>query len=147
MTRTSRPPRTSWCRSYKPLFFVSDGKARRLVHRHSASSSVVFKVFFIGLARKKLAGVKRSSLFWPSAGDGEKEIIPFSIGGRLVASHRKSKVRFNIFGWTNRGSWLTRNWQNFVQMGFSLSNWQKVQLNTDLFSDTRHYLFTQKRLD
>ncbi len=61
-------------------------------------------------ARKKLAGEKHSSLFWLSARDGEKEIILFSIGGRLVASHRKSKVRFNIFGWTNRSFWLTPNW-------------------------------------
>ncbi len=30
----------------------------------------------------------------------------------------------------------------FVQMGFSMSNWQKVQLNTDLFSDKQKYLYT-----
>ncbi len=28
-----------------------------------------------------------------------------------------------------------------MQLGFSLSNWQKVQLNTDLFSDTQKYLY------
>jgi hypothetical protein len=30
----------------------------------------------------------------------------------------------------------------FVQLGFSVSNWQKVQLNTDLLSDTQKYLYT-----
>ncbi len=29
-------------------------------------------------------------------------------------------------------------------MGFSVSNWQKVQLNTDLFSDKQKYLYTNK---
>jgi hypothetical protein len=29
-------------------------------------------------------------------------------------------------------------------LGFSLSNWQKVQLNTDLFSDTQKYLYTKE---
>ena len=29
----------------------------------------------------------------------------------------------------------------FVQLGFSVSNWQKVQLNTDLFLDTQKYLY------
>jgi len=34
--------------------------------------------------------------------------------------------------------------KNFVQLGFSVSNWQKVQLNTDLFSETQKYLYTEK---
>ncbi len=32
----------------------------------------------------------------------------------------------------------------FVQLGFSVSNWQKVQLNTDLFLDTQKYLNTDQ---
>ncbi len=32
----------------------------------------------------------------------------------------------------------------FMQFGFSLSNWQKVHLNTDLFSDTQKYLYTNE---
>ncbi len=28
---------------------------------------------------------------------------------------------------------------SFMQLGFSLSNWQKVQFNTDLFLDTQKY--------
>jgi hypothetical protein len=32
----------------------------------------------------------------------------------------------------------------FVQLGFYMSNLQKVQLNTDLFSETREYLYTEK---
>jgi hypothetical protein len=32
----------------------------------------------------------------------------------------------------------------FVKLGFSMSNWQKVQLNTDLFSDMRKYLYTNQ---
>ncbi len=31
----------------------------------------------------------------------------------------------------------------FMQLGFSLSNWQKVQLNDDLFSDTQKCLYTR----
>jgi hypothetical protein len=31
---------------------------------------------------------------------------------------------------------------NFVQLGFSMSNLQKVQLNTDLFSNLQKYLYT-----
>jgi hypothetical protein len=34
-----------------------------------------------------------------------------------------------------------------VQLGFYLSNWQKVQLNTDLFSYKPKYLYTEKWLD
>ncbi len=30
----------------------------------------------------------------------------------------------------------------FMQLGFSVSNWQKVQLNNDLFSDKQKYLYT-----
>jgi hypothetical protein len=30
----------------------------------------------------------------------------------------------------------------FVQLGFSVSHWQKVQLNTDLFSSMTEYLYT-----
>ncbi len=32
----------------------------------------------------------------------------------------------------------------FVQLGFSASNGQKVQLKTDLFSDTQKYLYTRE---
>ncbi len=32
----------------------------------------------------------------------------------------------------------------FMQLGFPLSDWQKVQYSTDLFSDTQNYLFTDK---
>ncbi len=32
----------------------------------------------------------------------------------------------------------------FIQLGFYVSNLQKVQLNTDLFSETREYLYTEK---
>jgi hypothetical protein len=32
----------------------------------------------------------------------------------------------------------------FMELGFSVSNWQKVQLNTDLFSETQKYLYTEK---
>ncbi len=32
----------------------------------------------------------------------------------------------------------------FMQLGFSVSNWQKVQLNTHLFSDTQKYLYTNQ---
>jgi hypothetical protein len=28
-----------------------------------------------------------------------------------------------------------------MKLGFSLSNWHKVQLNTDLFSDKQKYLY------
>jgi hypothetical protein len=31
----------------------------------------------------------------------------------------------------------------FVQLGFSLSNWQKVQLNTDLLKHGTRYLYTK----
>jgi hypothetical protein len=31
----------------------------------------------------------------------------------------------------------------FCTIGFSVSNWQKVQLNTDLFSDMRKYLYAK----
>ncbi len=31
-----------------------------------------------------------------------------------------------------------------MQLGFSPSNWQKVQFNTDLFSDTQKYLYTNE---
>ncbi len=30
----------------------------------------------------------------------------------------------------------------FVQLGFSVSQWQKVQLNTDLFFSMTEYLYT-----
>ncbi len=33
-----------------------------------------------------------------------------------------------------------------MQLGFSTSNWQKVQLNTDLFLDTQKYLYKRIRL-
>jgi len=32
----------------------------------------------------------------------------------------------------------------FIQLGFSMINWQKVHLNTDLFSDTQRYLYTKQ---
>ncbi len=32
----------------------------------------------------------------------------------------------------------------FVQLFFSVSNWQKVQLNTDLFSDVQKYFYKEK---
>ena len=35
----------------------------------------------------------------------------------------------------------------FMQWGFSLSNWQKVQFNTDLFSDMQKCLYTEEWLD
>ncbi len=31
-----------------------------------------------------------------------------------------------------------------ASLGFSVSNWQKVQLNTDLFSDMQKYLYTNQ---
>ncbi len=34
----------------------------------------------------------------------------------------------------------------FGQLGFK-SNWHKVQLNTNLFSDTQKYLYTEEWLD
>ncbi len=34
-----------------------------------------------------------------------------------------------------------------MQFGFSLSNWQKVQLNTDLFLDTQRYLYRKESLN
>jgi len=34
--------------------------------------------------------------------------------------------------------------KSFVPLGFSVSNWQKVQLNTDLFSDTQKYLYAKQ---
>jgi hypothetical protein len=55
---------------------------------------------------------------------------------------------------SNKRSSLLRGWisynyslenlttgQIFVQLGFYVSNWQKVQLNTDLFLDTQKYLY------
>ncbi len=42
---------------------------------------------------------------------------------------------------------FNKNSSIFMQLGFSLSNWQKVQFNTDLFSDTQKYLYTEKWLD
>ncbi len=38
---------------------------------------------------------------------------------------------------------IVRQYIYFVQLSFHLSNWQKVQLNTDLFSDTQKYLYTE----
>ncbi len=32
----------------------------------------------------------------------------------------------------------------FIQLGFPVRNWQKVQLNTDLFSDMKKYLYTRE---
>ncbi len=31
-----------------------------------------------------------------------------------------------------------------MQLGFLLSNWQKVQFKTDLFSDMQKYLYTKE---
>ncbi len=45
--------------------------------------------------------------------------------------------------------WVTPNSSNhdiFLQLGFYVSNWQKVQLNTHLFSDTQKYLYTENGL-
>jgi len=36
---------------------------------------------------------------------------------------------------------------SFIQLGFSLSNWQKVQFNTELFFDTQEYLNKKEWLD
>ncbi len=35
----------------------------------------------------------------------------------------------------------------FVQLCFSASNWQKVQLNTDLFSDKQRQLYTKDKVN
>ncbi len=40
---------------------------------------------------------------------------------------------------------LCEKW-GFVQLGFSTSSWQKVQLNIDLFLDTQKYLYSQRTL-
>ncbi len=34
---------------------------------------------------------------------------------------------------------------SFVQFGFSLSNWQKVQLNTDFLKHRTRYLYTKEK--
>ncbi len=39
------------------------------------------------------------------------------------------------------------NLKGFIQLGFTVSNWQKVQKNTDLFSDMQRYLYTEEWLD
>jgi hypothetical protein len=43
--------------------------------------------------------------------------------------------------------WNIEKEEYFVQFGFSLSNWQKVQLNTDLFLDTQRYLYRKELFD
>ncbi len=42
---------------------------------------------------------------------------------------------------------IASNLLNFLTIMFLLSNWQKVQFNTDLFSDTQDYLYRNKFVD
>ncbi len=118
--------------------------------QQSSFSKTDKKVFFYSI-QSSLAPTTWTTRIWSA---NRTHTSPCR-GSRMAAnSSRSSRARSSTTTSTPSGNALSSreryitftsaetNVVNFVQLGFSVSNWQKVQLNTDLFTDTQN-IYTQ----